>query len=216
MRKASRQKRGLMDHKLLVARAQLGAATRLFLDDMDPVSVHVLICGAAEVLEALAHTAGLQTVASILCEDQPDLTPDDLVKIRNAYWNAMKYFSTKAGIPRKDGPLLTEFSDEENDPRLFEAWMHYGAVSGAMPVEAQVFQMWLLSIQGLGDDDDPDMPISLFPGLRQASRTEQKDLLRAAIAHVRRDKLVEGHSMTETLPLLLTLEQYLSLKGVSS
>ncbi|GBQ25662.1 hypothetical protein AA0472_1834 [Acetobacter estunensis NRIC 0472] len=41
--------------KIQIARRQLGVATALFLDNADPVSVHCLACGAAEIVESIGY-----------------------------------------------------------------------------------------------------------------------------------------------------------------
>jgi hypothetical protein len=46
--------------KTQVARRHLGTALALFLDDLDPVSVHTLACAGCEVVEHLTRKAGVE------------------------------------------------------------------------------------------------------------------------------------------------------------
>ena len=54
--------------KTQVARRHLGTALVLFLDDLDPVSVHSLACAGCEVAEHLTRKAGAkEDVAGLDC-----------------------------------------------------------------------------------------------------------------------------------------------------
>ena len=44
--------------KAQVARRQLGTALEFFLEDLDPVSVHVLACAGGEIAEHLSRKKG--------------------------------------------------------------------------------------------------------------------------------------------------------------
>ena len=198
-------------HKLLVARAQLGAATQLFLQDMDPASVHVLACGAGEVLEGLAGSNGHVTVASVILSSRAYLTPAKLIQLRNEKWNAMKHFSTRAGAPRADEPLLSSFSDKDNDSRLFEAWFHYGQLRGSQPLDAHLLEMWVLHSSGLLEGEDQEICGRLFPDQSNPSRSARKDQLRKCIARMKQEDWTKVDGV-EHWPLLLSRQQFQALQ----
>jgi predicted HD phosphohydrolase len=49
--------------KIQVARRQLGTAVALFIEDLDPISVHTLACAGGEIAEHLARKKGKQPFA---------------------------------------------------------------------------------------------------------------------------------------------------------
>ena len=60
-------------NKADVARCQLGTALHLFLQDVDPVSVHCLACGGGEIAGWLAQTASGENFATRVGEALPEL-----------------------------------------------------------------------------------------------------------------------------------------------
>jgi len=50
--------------RVQVARRQLGTALELFIDDLDPVSVHTLACAGGEVAEHLTRKSGAEPFTS--------------------------------------------------------------------------------------------------------------------------------------------------------
>ena len=59
--------------KTQVARRHLGTALALFLDDLDPVSVHSLACAGCEVAEHLTRKAGAKPFSTHVLATFPDL-----------------------------------------------------------------------------------------------------------------------------------------------
>jgi hypothetical protein len=188
--------------KLEVARRQLGAAMELFLQNRDPVSVHCLACGGAEIAEVLAKHSG----TSFHNELMSGVSEQELKQIRNKHWNAFKHFNTRSGEARDDEALLSGFSDKDNDGVLYCGWFDYAAATGHLPIEVQVFQIWFYALYGdeaaLGQQI---MKISsgLFPNLRTKYRDEQKRFLRKAIEKYRTSKRATTFKGTEKRPLLL-------------
>ena len=70
---------GMKLDKAEVARRQLGAALALFIDDLDPVSVHTLACAGGEVAEHLTRNSGAEPFTSHVLATFPDV---DLKEIR--------------------------------------------------------------------------------------------------------------------------------------
>jgi hypothetical protein len=194
--------------KLEVARRQLGTALALFLEDLDPVSVHSLTCAACELLSHLAEKSGRRPFNSYILASYPDETAATLRRAQHAYWNAFKHalkpdFKTE----RDDADLLADFSDSRNDHDLFIGWYNYSNVTGQAPIEAQLFQFWYIAAHPEVGLHVPQLDAGdlIFPNLAQVDdRGEQKRRLRAAI--VRHRPLVKDDPITEKLPLVLPRE----------
>jgi hypothetical protein len=76
----------------------------------------------------------------------PDLDLGEIRRLQNQYWNAFKHAQTRGGIEREDSELLERFDDEVNDQALFIGWYDYRLAVGALPIEAQVFQIWYFAL----------------------------------------------------------------------
>ena len=98
--------------KAQVARRQLGTALSLYIDNLDPVSVHVLACGGGEIAEQLVLQANRHPLSSMWPDIGAARQRSDL------YWNAFKHATTKRGQDRADQELLSEFDDRRNDEAL--------------------------------------------------------------------------------------------------
>lgn len=134
-----------MDKPLKIegARRQLGTALALYLDDLDPVSVHCLAGGGCEVIEFYARKAGAEPFSAHILNTVPDLNIEEMRRVQRKYWNAFKHATRRKEedwIERDDEELLSNFSDEQNDHALFIGWWDYVQATKAMPVEAQSFQ----------------------------------------------------------------------------
>ena len=106
----------------------------MFLRDQDAVSVHVLACGACELLDTVARSTGRQPFLAMAKQEHPHLKDTELWKIRNKYWNAFKHLTQQQGALRLDDlPLLDAFGDEQNDAALFTGWWDYNVIAGAHP-----------------------------------------------------------------------------------
>lgn len=183
--------------KLAAARRQLGTATQMFLDDLDPISVHCLACGGAEVCEGLAEQRGLPAALALLAHyGQADIR--DLRKGRNEYWNAFKHALARNGQARQDDLLLRGFSDERNGLPLFLGWIDYGSLTGGLPIEAQVLEIWYDAIA-----PGNRMEHQFFPDMSAMAWGEQKAELRSAINRARNIPEVIDAANTERQPLVL-------------
>src|SRR5262249_15259978 len=72
----------------------------------------------------------------------PDLKISEIRQLQNQYWNAFKHARTHGGIDREDSELLERFGDEVNDHTLYIGWYDYMLAVRALPIEAQIFQVW--------------------------------------------------------------------------
>jgi hypothetical protein len=191
--------------KLAAARHQLGTATALFLKDMDPISVQCLACGAGELLDALAEEGGAPPFRALILETHPNLDIVKVKRLRNQFWNAFKHLSDRSGTPRDDQGLLAVFSDEQNDAALFIAWHDYNAITGNLPIAAQVLQVWY---QALNEDklhpgEDLELMRWAFPGVADLPRSEQKRMLRETVERYERSDDLLADEKTEPMPLIV-------------
>lgn len=194
------------DLKAAVARRQLGTALALFLDDSDPISVHCLACGGAEIADFLAKNAGGTPFSQHALDTFPEMKASELVKLRNQYWNAMKHALTQNGKVRADDDLLAAFDDVQNDHILFIGWYDYANAVGRLPIEAQAFQVWYFANypEKLNDAADPEPFARLFPGIKDMGRSEKKRQLRRKIAWARKRSDIMQDAATERRKLILS------------
>ncbi len=187
--------------KLEVARRQLGTALQLFLDDQDPVSVHVLASGAIEICTALVKASGQRSFKDIAIHANPVLTERLYNEISTQYWNSFKHYGRRDGLPRDDSDLFALFSDEANDFHLFIGWHDYGMVKGQMPIEAQCFTAWFFALKK--PDEIPGLVERYFPDIHTMPRRDQKRLLQRRINKCKRDREVMDDHRREQRNLLL-------------
>jgi hypothetical protein len=191
--------------KIDIARAQLGTATDLFLRDRDPISVQVLACGACELLEGVGQVQNVGVLSALLLELNPEMKPGKIVRLRNQYWNAMKHFYAQdKRTVREDTDLIADFSDHANDSVLWEGWHDYQVLTGALPIEAQVLQVWYFAVyeEKLDPRVDPFAYRKMFPKIQSDDRQEQKRRLRRACEKYRGDRGLITAKGTENRPLI--------------
>lgn len=196
-----------MNLKIEAARRQLGMALDLYIRDLDPVSVHCLACGGAEVIEHFVSDEAGGALSTLLMQQNPGLDIGKLRKLQRLHWNAFKHATGKreGSAVREDEELLLSFHDGLNDPPLFIGWVDYGNAVGGMPIEAQVYVAWYLAKYPNGEADGPILrPLnSMFPGLAGKTRTRQKAALVKGIQNARKNKEVMQNAKTEHRPLVL-------------
>ncbi len=194
------------NRKLQIARAQLGTALSLFLQDKDPFSVQALACGGAELIEGLALSSGTPTLSTHIIKTFPDMDYKTIGHRRSRYWNAIKHFyQMDKKTPRDDEALLSNFSDVDNDSALFAGWFDYLSLTKRVPVEVQVFQVWWYALNE--DKMNPNVdrtPFRItFPGMKGVDRREQKRRLRRKIEAYRHNKSLLADPRTEVGPLII-------------
>lgn len=196
---------GMKLDKAKVARRQLGTALALFIDDLDPVSVHVLACAGGEIAEHLTHKAGAKPFSSHALATFPDLEVKDIRGLQRQFSNAFKHATGRDGKERNDRKLLERFNDLQNDHTLFVGWYDYMLAVKTMPIEAQAFQAWYFALysEKLNPSFDRTQYDAIFPGLRNLSRRAQKKALKKAIAKGRRDKATMRDRRTDRQRLVM-------------
>jgi len=170
--------------KTQVARRHLGIALALFLNDLDPVSVHTLACAGCEVAEHLTRKAGAEPFSTHVLA------------------------TTQDGVERDDQELLDRFDDDTNNHTLFIGWHDYMLATGTLPPEAQAFLMWYFALYP--DKLNPGVNITpyerAFPNLKEKSAPERKKMLRDWIASARNDLDLMADPRTDARPLILPAE----------
>lgn len=190
----------LLKLKCDVARSQLSGALHLYIADADPIAVHCLACGGAEVAEGVAMLTGKSPFLESAME-AIQLKKEEIRSARTKHWNPMKHLWNRSGNVRTgDLLLLQDFKDEYNDGVLFCGWHDYMLIAGALPLEAQVFQLWFWAMHDVGDPGQDDEVIrNAFPGITQLSRPDQKALLRAVIKQWYDDPDLRADRRTEPI-----------------
>lgn len=196
---------GMNLDKTQVARRQLGTALALFIDDLDPVSVHTLACAGGEIAEHLTRKAGATPFVTHAMSVVPDLTINKIRLLQNQFWNSFKHATTHKGEERADQELLMRFNDSQNDHTLFVGWYDYVLATGTMTPEGQAFQVWYFALypEKLNPEFDGSSFDLIFPGLRKCSRAEQKARLRDAIKKTRNDSAIMSDTRTDKSELCL-------------
>jgi len=201
-----------VDLKLRIARSQLSVALDLFIQDRDPIAVHCLACGAAEVLDGVGRIKGVQ-VFSDHVNKTSNVEHNRLRRVRNQYWNAFKHVTGHDinNVRTEDIDLIGSFSDTINDDILWCGWYDYMMLRRSLPIEAQVFQCWYCAKNpnALAKASDTYCLLEMFPGITQITRCAQKQTLRNVATKYQNDKELLANSKTE--PTLLDFAKQASL-----
>ncbi len=190
--------------KLDIARRHLGTALWLFLEDLDPVSVHTLAGAGSELAEHLARDVGRSPFIEHVLQTNVEMTAQAYYALARQYYNAFKHVTKPGGVLRDDDALLAGFDDKQNDALLFVAWTDLSTASGSSPVEAQVFQAWFYASYPakLASREDAARFLSAFPRLDDLPRSESKTFLKEQIAVARRNSMVMEDPRTDQRPLV--------------
>jgi hypothetical protein len=115
---------------------QLCAAIRLFLGDGDPVAIHTLASAAAQITADLMKAKGMMSIvrsAALVREDRRK----EVLRTMAAPENFFKHAD-------RDPDEAIEFNPETTEFFIFAALAELQAMTGRLPREGQVFQMWFL------------------------------------------------------------------------
>jgi hypothetical protein len=178
-----------MDYtKIDVAEAHIRTAVKLFFDDAHPIPIHLLACSAREILTKLGGKMGVATILDDVASAR-GATTGEVEKKAREFVNFMKH------ADRDPAATLTNFSDRDNDPVLFFACQDFGRVAGGMPIEAQVYEAWFfatvvkqVSRGGVKWQRIVKNCIKRFPGVRSASRADQKRIGRRVLEEALMDE----------------------------
>jgi hypothetical protein len=170
--------------RLEAANRQLCAAIRMFFADDDAVAVHTLACAAREIYDAHCSKADPTRALGNAKESDPDRGDKGLWDTLNEPRNFFEH-------PENDLTDQIAFSDEMNDFLLFAASNDCSTLCAPnQPVEVQIYATWFLAIYTYSEqsiapadlnrlyevDRIATMLSEWFPGIRKASRIDQKRL----------------------------------------
>jgi hypothetical protein len=177
--------------KIEVAEAHLTTAIRLFLSDQHPVPIHLLASSAREIMTTLGVRLGTNTVLH-------DMAKGDAESLKDAYKKMSHFVGFMKHADRDPAGVLDQFDDTDNDAILFVATTDFARVTGGMPIEVQVYQAWFyatfvkrVSQGGLRWQRSVKRCIAMFPGIRGATREEQKAIGLAVLHRVQHDPQYE-------------------------
>lgn len=193
--------------KAEVSRRQLGVALTLYLDDLDPVSVHVLASGGREIAGELAKARSKDAFQLIAGFGE---RPGEWKSAVNRFWNPFKHATTSSGRPRDDDELLAGFQDSQNDGLMAIAWYDLGVAGYPLPPAAQVQAAWFLYRGAVGDEFERATERLGWPTRSEANsmlhghrHSEQKQILRDTIANIQTYGWIADDPRTDLLPLIL-------------
>lgn len=177
--------------KSQAANHQLCTAIRLFFEDRDPIAVHTLACAAREIYEKHCGKAGVERMLDHIKASNPKYTQKQIMDLINAARNFFKHDGTSLDD-------IIEFSDEMNDFALFSACHDCTMLcTPNQPAEVQAYSIWFIAVkQPFEEGADPahieqargiaEEIDSLLPGLRNATRIEQKRVGRRLLDEAQR------------------------------
>ena len=159
--------------KIDVAEALIRLAVTQFFEDAHPVPVYALANAAREIVTSIGTHTGVPTLLDALADRRAttiwDLTSDS---------RKLAAFFKHAD---RDPQGTIEFREDEIDAVLVMACQDFGRITGGMPVEAQVFELWVYSLAYEKVSDAPmrgqrliKLAIRQFPGIRTADRRGQR------------------------------------------
>src|SRR5664280_941709 len=161
--------------KIDVAAAHIRTAVRLFFEDSHPVPIYTLASAAREMLTFIGEKIGVETILHSLAKAR-NIDVAVLAKQAHEFAGFFKHAD-------RNPAATIKFSETEVDSVLVLACHDFGRVTGGMPVEAQVFEAWIFALAYPRVSNAPlkkqrliRLCIREFPGIRSATRQEQKKL----------------------------------------
>jgi hypothetical protein len=159
--------------KIDVAEALLKTAIRLFFEEHHPVPIYVLASAAREILTTVGDKIGVETVLHSLSK-RSGKSVKQLARDAHSFAGFFKHAD-------RDATATLTFAETEVDAVLAMACQDFGRVTGGMPVEAQIYEVWVYALAFAKVSDAPragqrliKLAISQFPGVRTADRAKQK------------------------------------------
>jgi len=189
--------------RLELVRRLLGAATQLFLEDADPISVHCLAASACEHAEHAAQESAEVNFKSHAMVTFPDIAKGELKQLRNKYWTVIKHSHDRRGDPFDVSARLADFDDSDNDPIVFVAWYDFMMCGRPIPLAAQVFQLWFFRVYPASLNPESDFDFPKFDGISRETRKPQKRILKEAISDAFQMPELVSDPCTDMRPLIL-------------
>ena len=161
--------------KIDVAELLISTAIRLFFEGAHPVPIYALASAAREILTTLGDKTGIETVLHAVAKRQGK-SLKELATSAHTFAGFFKHAD-------RDPQGVLQFSETDVDPVLAMAVQDFGRITGGMPVEGQVFELWIYALAFAKVSEAPlkgqrviKLAIKQFPGIRTADRRTQKKL----------------------------------------
>ena len=176
--------------KIDAAEANIIAAVRLHLEGGHPAPVLVLANSAREVVATIGQKTGAETVHAAVAANLGRTVQETIAPISKA-----------AGFLKHADRQMTEsveLNERDVEIALYLACLDFGIVAGGLPIEAQIYEAWLIA---KGVEKVSAMPlrgqklirslIQHFPGIRSANAAAQKKLGLEALQKAKSDPSLE-------------------------
>ena len=162
--------------KIDVAEAQIKAAVRMFFEGVHPVPVYTLANAAREIVATIGELIDVETTHKMLAE-----------KYGTSGRNTVRKISRVAAFfkhAKRDARDTLELNETDVEFVLELACNDFGRIADGMPIEAQVYEAWVMAVRIEDVSKAPlrnqyliKRAIQLFPGVRGASTlAEQKTI----------------------------------------
>jgi len=183
-------------YKIDIAKNQITTALYLFINDFDSISVHNLACSSCEILDGISEA---NNIASPSTWVRMDFDLRTIKRARGIHWNTFKHFyDTRGKTIRDDRSIASSFSDDHNDPMLFQGILDISAMGVTVPVEAQVYTFWYISnYPSYFSVDMRETASSLFPFDQSMPRSSRKSHLLEECKNFRSNTTVMNDRRTD-------------------
>ena len=187
--------------KIDAAEANIVAAVHLHFNGGHPVPVMVLANSAREIVATIGEKIGIETVHAAVATNLGKTVPETIAHISKA-----------AGFLKHANRQMTgmiKLNDRDVEVALYLACLDFGIVAGGLPIEAQVYEGWIIA---KGVEKVSAMPLKYqqmirslirhFPGIRRADPATQKKLGLNALRAAERDpalKMTIQHDVSQII-----------------
>jgi hypothetical protein len=124
--------------KIDVAEAQICAAVRMFFGGGHPVPVYTLANAACEIVATIGEKIDVETVQQELAASR-GIKVKEMLRPLGAAANFFKHAD-------RDADQTLDFDEGDAEVVLQLACHDFGRITGGMPVEAQIYEAWMLQL----------------------------------------------------------------------
>jgi hypothetical protein len=161
--------------KLDVAEQHIKTAVWLYFQNAHPVPIYTLASAAREIITTVGDKAGVETALHQLASKRGEA-------VKHLGGRLQKHASFFKHADRDPAATL-EFAEAEVDPVLQLACHDFGRVAGGMPIEAQVFEAYIMCLAYARVADAPmrkqrllKFAFQRFYGVRSSTLSEAKKI----------------------------------------
>ncbi|MBS4083885.1 MAG: hypothetical protein KGZ73_10070 [Rhizobiales bacterium] len=161
--------------KIDVAEAHIKTAVWLYFQNAHPVPIYTLASAAREILTTIGDKIGVETTLHRLAKKRGESLKSLIAKIH--------LHATFFKHANSDTTATLDFSETEVDPVLQLACHDFGRVAKGMPIEAQVFEAFIMCLAFARVSDAPlrrqqmlKFAFQHFYGVRSSTLAEAKKI----------------------------------------